>query len=471
VSQPALSSQVQSATTIADQVRSGVLRAEDHIQQVLDRIQLSDGPINAFSQVTRSRALAKARSVDQEVMAGRDPGPLAGTAFAAKNLFDIAGLPTLAGSKINRERPPASQDATLIRRLEKAGAVLVGANNMDEFAFGFTTENTHYGATHNPHDLSRTAGGSSGGSAAAVAAGMVPVSLASDTNGSIRVPASLCGVFGLKPTYGRLSRAGSFPFVASLDHVGPLARTVGDLATVYDVLQGSDVADPACRPGPVEPVLPVLNKGIADLRLALAGGYFEDHAESSVVDVVRRIARALNVSASVEIDHAAEARAAAFIITAVEGAQLHLPNLRRRAQDFEPLTRDRLLANALLPGAWYVQAQRYRRRFYREVLALFERFDAILAPATPRPATLIGQELMTLRGASTLTRPGMGLLTQPISFIGLPVAAVPIGLVDGLPVGMQIIAAPWREDICLRVARTLEDAGLARCPSIARAGS
>jgi aspartyl-tRNA(Asn)/glutamyl-tRNA(Gln) amidotransferase subunit A len=268
----------------------------------------------------------------------------------------------------------------------------------------------------------------------------------------------------LKPTYGRLSRAGTFPFVASLDHVGPFARSVTDLAVVYDVLQGPDPGDPVCRAGPVEPVLPTLDRGIDSLRLALAGGYFEAFAEPAVSDCVQRLAHSLNVSERVEMALAAEARACAFIITAVEGAQLHLHNLRKRPDDFEPLIRDRLLANALVPGAWYVQAQRFRRRFYRDVLKLFERFDAILAPATPCPATRIGQETMAIRGTPTLTRPGMGLLTQPISFIGLPVAAVPVGTVEGLPVGMQIIAAPWREDVCLRVAKALEDAGLIACP-------
>ena len=174
-------------------------------------------------------------------------GPLAGVPFAVKNLFDIAGLPTLAGSKINRDRPPAAADATLVARLEAAGAVLVGALNMGEYAYDFTGENCHDGPSRNPHDTARMTGGSSGGSGAAVAGGLVPLALGSDTNGSIRVPSSFCGVFGLKPTYGRLSRAGSFPFVASLDHLGPLARTAGDLALAYDAMQGPDPARPGLR--------------------------------------------------------------------------------------------------------------------------------------------------------------------------------------------------------------------------------
>ncbi len=454
---------------IAQGVKSGALKAVDHTASVLAGIQARNPDCNAFIEVTQARALAEAGKVDEAVAAGRDPGPLAGVPFAVKNLCDVRGISTLAGSKINRELPPARADATLIQRLNAAGAVLVGTLNMDEYAYGFSTENTHYGATRNPHDLSRVAGGSSGGSASAVSAGLVPLALGSDTNGSIRVPASLCGNFGLKPTYGRLSRAGSFPFVASLDHLGPFCRSVADLATAYDVMQGPDPLDPVCRPGPVEPVATVLAEGIAGLRIARATGYFEHSAEPGVVALVSRAVEALGCTATVEIPEAARARAAAFVITAVEGSQLHLPNLRRRAEDFEPLIRDRLLANTMIPAAWYVQAQRFRRWYHRQVMALFQGVDVILAPATPRPAVKIGQETMTIRGVEMLARPNIGLMTQPISFIGLPVVTVPVGLFGDLPdlgrpmpVGMQVIAAPWNEKLCFRVAAELEKLGVSK---------
>ena len=452
------------ALQVAEQVRLGRMRAQDHVRSIIDDILRANSRINAFVEITAERALVQAARVDAVIAQGRDPGPLAGVTFAAKNLFDVRGLPTLAGSRINREREAASADATLVARLEGAGAVLVGTLNMDEYAFGFTTENSHYGPTRNPHDPECTAGGSSGGSAAALAAGLVPLALGSDTNGSIRVPASLCGVIGLKPTYGRLSRAGAFPFVASLDHVGPFARSVADLAAAYDVLQGADARDPVCTATAVEAVTPQLASGIDSLRIARAGGYFDRLAEDSVRERVGYAARSLDVSATIEIPLAAEARAAAFVITAVEGAQLHLANLRIRANDFEPLIRDRLLANALLPAAWYVQAQRLRRRFAQGLREIFARFDVILAPATPCSATRIGQETMTINGVETLTRPGMGLLTQPISYAGLPVITVPVGTAEGMPIGMQIIAAPRREDICFRVATALERAGIVRCP-------
>ena len=214
-----------SASDIAGAVARGT-SALDVVEAALSRIAARDPTLNAFTMVVADRARFRARTIDRARAEGKPLGPLAGVPFAVKNLFDIAGLPTLAGSKINRNHPPAERDATLIERLEAAGAVLVGALNMGEYAYDFTGENVHDGPSRNPHDLSRMSGGSSGGSGSAVAGGLVPLALGSDTNGSIRVPSSFCGIFGLKPTYGRLSRARSFPFVASFDHLGPFARTV-----------------------------------------------------------------------------------------------------------------------------------------------------------------------------------------------------------------------------------------------------
>src|SRR6516164_4742303 len=264
------------ASEIAAAVCNGRVSAVAVVRAALARIAKHDRVLNAFTAVTEERALAKAAALDAE----RPRGALAGVPFAVKNLFDIAGLPTLAGSKINRDRAPAKRDGTLIARLESNGAVLVGALNMGEYAYDFTGENVHYGASRNPHDVGRMTGGSSGGSGGAVAGGLVPIALGSDTNGSIRVPASLCGIFGLKPTYGRLSRAHTFPFVASLDHVGLLARNTRDLVFAYDAMQGHDDDDPVCAQRPVEAVAPLLERGSAGLRIAVAGGYFRAGAST-----------------------------------------------------------------------------------------------------------------------------------------------------------------------------------------------
>src|SRR5947207_2657931 len=258
-----------SAAEIAQAVARRKMSALDVTEAALARIKKHDPVLNAFTDVTADRARAKARAVDAAIASGKSAGPLAGVPFAVKNLFEVKGVSTLAGSKINRDLPPASRDATLIERLEGAGAVLVGALNMGEYAYDFTGENVHDGPSRNPHDPSRMTGGSSGGSGAAVGGGLVPLALGSDTNGSIRVPSSLCGIFGLKPTYGRLSRAHTFPFVASLDHVGPFARSTRDLALAYDAMQGHDPDDPISLEDPVEPVTELIARGPDGLRIAV----------------------------------------------------------------------------------------------------------------------------------------------------------------------------------------------------------
>jgi len=452
------------AAVIAHVVRSGELTAAEVIDAALAAIRLRDPVLNCFTAIADTRAIARARMIDQ-VRAQKKPlGPLAGVPFAVKNLFDVEKLPTRAGAKINRERAPARRDAALIERLEAAGAILIGTLNMGEYAYDFTGENIHDGPSRNPHDVSRMTGGSSGGSAGAVAGQLVPLALGSDTNGSIRVPASLCGLFGLKPTYGRLSRARTFPFVASLDHLGPLARNTTDLALAYDAMQGPDPDDPACAARPIEPVVPFLGRGVEGLTFAVAGGYFRADAGPEAFVAIDRVAAALGVNQDIEIAEAARARAAAYVITASEGAALHLERLRTRAEDFDPAVRDRLIAGAMIPAALVQKAQIFRRWYRARVLELFEKVDAILAPATPCTAPAIGQKTFVLDGEELPVRANLGMYTQPISFIGLPVVAVPIPLAP-LPIGVQIITAPWREDVALRVAYALEQMGVAAAPA------
>ncbi len=457
--------ELKSALEIRATVASGAASAREVVGAALARIERLNPTLGAFTDVTAARALAKADAIDARRARGEALGALAGAPFSVKNLFDVEGLPTRAGSKINRERPPASADATLVRRLEEADAVLVGALNMGEYAYDFTGENAHDGPSRNPHGLKHMTGGSSGGSGAAVAGGLTPLALGSDTNGSIRVPSSLCGIFGLKPTYGRLSRACTFPFVSSFDHLGPFARFVADLAASYDAMQGPDPEDHAQAARPVEPTLPGLESGAGGLRIARLGGYFQRGADAAAFEAVERVAGALKVSRTIELPEAQRARAAAYLITMVEGAALHVDRLRQRAGDFDPDVRDRLIAGAMLPGAWVVKAQKFRRWFRARVLEIFRDVDILLAPATPCRAPLIGQKTFVLDGQEMLVRPNMGLFTQPISFIGLPVAAVPVWTSGvALPIGVQIIAAPWREDLALRVARALERDGVVSAP-------
>ena len=452
-----------SASEIARAVADGQRSALSVTEAALTRIKRLNPKLNAFTDVVAERTRAKARALDRARSEGQRLGPLAGVPFAVKNLFDVSGLATRAGSRINRGRAPAPRDATLIERLETAGAVLVGALNMGEYAYDFTGENVHDGASRNPHDLSRMTGGSSGGSGGAVAGGLVPLALGSDTNGSIRVPSSFCGIFGLKPTYGRLSRAHTFPFVSSLDHLGPFARTSRDLALAYDAMQGHDADDPVCAERPAEPALPTIDQGIEGLRIAVAGGYFRKGASPETREAMERVAEALDVRREIEIPEAERARSAAYVITTTEGAALHLDRLRSRAKDFDPAVRDRLIAGLLVPAPLVMQAQKFRRWYRAQVLELFNDVDVILAPATPTTAPKIGQEMFVLDGVEMALRPNIGIYTQPISFIGLPVVAAPVPLTP-LPIAVQIIAAPWREDVALRVAYALEQAGVANAP-------
>ena len=337
---------------------------------------------------------------------------------------------------------------------------------MGEYAYDFTGENVHDGPSRNPHDLSRMTGGSSGGSGGAVAGGLVPLALGSDTNGSIRVPSSFCGIFGLKPTYGRLSRARTFPFVASLRSSRPVrAHTRRTSRSRYDAMQGADPDDPVCADRPRRAGRSVARP--RHRRTADRGRRRLFPQRRLARDARRRwsvVAKALDVAREIEIPEAERARAAAYVITATEGAALHLDRLRTRARRLRsrgarPADRGRDGAGgAGQPGAEIPPLVPRRR-----CSSCSTSVDVILAPATPCAAPKIGQQTFVLDGVEMPLRPNIGIYTQPISFIGLPVVAAPVPL-QPLPIGVQIIAAPWREDVALRVAHALEQAGVAQAP-------
>jgi aspartyl-tRNA(Asn)/glutamyl-tRNA(Gln) amidotransferase subunit A len=441
------------AHDIAGQIARGERSAAEVVAAALQAIEHDNPRLNAFTAITAERARAEAAAIDMRRSRGEPLPPLAGVPYAVKDLFDVAGHVTLAGGRVNAGNPAALADAALVERMHHAGAILVGTLNMDEHAYGFTTENTFYGACRNPLDVTRVVGGSSGGSAAAVAGGIVPLSLGSDTNGSIRVPASLCGIYGLKPTYGRLSRAGVFPFSFSLDHVGPMAATLDDLELAYTALHDA--------PRDRQPAPP--RRG-SRLRVAVLGGYFDEWSSAPARATVNHAARILGASEIVTLPDAAQARAAAFIITAAEGGALHAPRLREAYAQFEPLSRARLVAGSLVPAEWVQKAQRVRRRFLEQAKAAFDRYDVLLAAATPVSAPKLGATTMTIGNSDVPVRAGLGLLTQPISFIGLPACSVPVPVPSAtLPIGVQVIAAPWREQDCFTAARILEYASSGRC--------
>jgi AtzE family amidohydrolase len=445
---------------------NGDVSALDIAEAHLSNIENENQTFNAFTEITTQRMREQAKHLDNQGIKATAEQPMCAVPYAVKNLFDVAGVTTIAGSKVYANHPKATSDAFLVERLNSEGGLLAGCLNMDEFAYGFTTENTHYGPARNAWDVTRLGGGSSGGSAVAVAAGLVPISLGSDTNGSIRVPASLNGIYGLKPTFGRLSRRGTFPFVASLDHLGPFARNVDDLALAYNMLQGSDKHDPAyCAPS-IAPVDVAPREGLSaandgrKLRVARLQGYFDTNASPYARATAILAAKLLGATDEVEIPNAALGRAAAFLITNAEGGALHTPWLRTHQDDLEPHSVDRFIAGALSPAQWYLKAQRYRRQFRDAALKVFDAHDILIAPATPISAPLIGTEWIEVNGQKMPCRPAMGILTQPISFIGLPVIVAPHRASnEAMPIGVQIIAPPWREDLAFAAAALLEAKG------------
>lgn len=397
--------------------------------------------LNAFSAIHHVRAEAELQRLFE-----RSRWPmLAGKTFGVKNLYDLNGEITLAGSVINRDDPPASSDAPLVRRMCDAGAVLIGSHHMGEYAYDFTGENKHYGATLNPHDIERMSGGSSGGSASAVASGIVDIALASDTNGSIRLPASLCGIYGLRPTAGRFPSEGTFPFCHTLDQLGPLTRSLEDLALFYDAMsQGAHAGDDArerlnC------------NRRPEGLRVGRLRGWFDDLADEETRRAVDQVSLALD-AIDITLPEIEKARAAAFIITNAEGGAMHAERLRQRAGDYDPDTRDRFIAGSLLPAEWYIRAQRYRQHFTSLLERIFDDFDVLIAPSSPVAAPLIGQRELTVGGRIVLLRANLGLFTQPLSLAGLPILAAPVARSTGLPRGVQIMGGRHRELDCFWAA-------------------
>lgn len=429
---------MRTAAAIAAAVRAGQVTAISVAQEAIAALK-ADAHV-AVTRVLEERALAEAAAVDATVARGEDPGPLAGVPYGVKDLFDVAGLPTTAGSAVRANAAPAEEDAEAIRRLQAAGAVLTCTLNMDEFAYGFATINATHGTTRNPHDPARLAGGSSGGSAAVVAAGLLPFALGSDTNGSIRVPASLCGLYGLKPAHASLPLEGTFPFAESFDDIGPFTASLEDMALVWAVLRG-------------EPV--TVAQG--EIRMARLGGRFRENADPAQITAIDAIAPDAPL---LELPDIARARSAAFLITAYEGGHLHRATLATSALAYDPAVRDRLIAGALLPDELYAKAKAFRADFLSRLNTLIADFDVLLAPATPCTAPLIEDPRILIDGALSPARADLGIHTQPVTFTALPSLVVPLRRPGELPLGLQLIGKPGGESTMLALAQRLESDGL-----------
>ncbi|KAG8153487.1 amidase family protein [Burkholderia catarinensis] len=441
---------MRSALALAAAIRAGQIDAVSTVQAVLDDIASRDGRYRACSQTFDVRALHDARRIDGLVRGGRDPGPLAGVPFLVKGNFDVAGYVTVAGSPVRAALPPAGSDAAMVARLAAAGAIPVGATHMDELACGATGVNPHFGAVRLPADPSRMTGGSSSGSAAAVAAGYVPLALGSDTNGSIRAPAALCGVWGIRPGTQRLSRTGCVPYATTLDAVGGFANDIDDLAALYRALLG---ASPL-------PTQRSAHDPAAPLRAAVLTGDFERHADTAAWQAVRHAAAGLHAADAIPIDgaEAARVREAAVVVSNVELARAHRALLDAPSACVSERLRTRIAAGAATPDAVYAQALACRAAWRTRIAAYFERYDILIAATTPYAAPRFTDATVDVNGIALEPAKSLGMLTQPISFADLPVIAAPCFRPGELPVGVQLIGAPGDEAACFAAARRLASA-------------
>ena len=445
-------------TELARMIATKAVSPVEVVRAHLDRIAALDGSLRAYITVCGDAALETAKAAEGRLMAGGALGPLHGVPYALKDLYDTAGVRTTGGSRIFADRVPTS-DATVVRRLAEAGAILLGKLNMVEFAYGPEGLNPHYGHARNPWDAAahRMAGGSSSGSGVAVATGLAPGALGSDTGGSIRIPASLCGITGLKPTYGRVSRAGVLPLAWSMDHVGPMTRTVADSALMLGVLAGYDPADASTSVLPVPDYLAALTGKIHGLRVGVLGPYFLAGATPAVRAAVEAAAQTLAAAGAivdeVKLERVSLAAAGSLAVVAAEALAYHAELLRTRAAEYDPEVARRLRLSAFVGGVHYVRAQQVRALVREEVDAALAHRDVLLAPATPIVAPTLDERQVALGDGPSDVRAALLRFTRPFNFSGHPACAVPCGFTEGgLPIGMQLVGRPFDEATVLRAA-------------------
>ena len=448
-------------TSVVDLARMIATKEVSPVEVVrahLDRIARLDGTLHAFITVCGDAALEAARAAESAVAAGQTLGPLHGVPIGLKDLVDTRGVRTTGGSRILADRVPDA-DATVTARLTGAGAIVLGKLNMHEFAYGPEGLNDHYGQTRNPWDaaVARVPGGSSSGSGAAVAGGLVPAALGSDTGGSIRIPASLCGITGLKPTYGRVSRAGVLPLSWSMDHVGPMTRSAADCAALLGAMAGYDPADPTTSVLPVPEYTAALGRDVKGLRVGVLRGMFAEGLApglgAAMESAVRQLQALGAVVDEVTLTRAGDVAAAALAVVAPEALAYHARWMRTRPQDYQRDVRERLFTGAFVSGVSYLRAQQIRALVRAEVDDALARRDVLLAPSTPIAATPLGERETAVDGGRTDVRGALLRFTRPFNFSGHPSCSVPCGFTaEGMPLGMQIVGRPFDEATVLRVA-------------------
>ncbi len=451
-----LLSAAQLAALIAKREASPV----EVLDSILARIDRLEPRLNCYVAVLADQAKATARQAEQEIAEGRYRGPLHGVPIALKDLFDLAGTKTTGSSKILAENV-ARRDSAVARRLKEAGAVIVGKTNLHEFAFGVTTNNPHFGATRNPWDTNRIPGGSSGGSGAAVAASLCTAAMGSDTGGSIRIPAFFCGIVGLKPTFGLVSKAGALPLAWSLDTMGPMTKTVEDAALLLNALAGYDPSDPSSVPVDVPDYRAAIGKDVKGMRIGLPREHFFENVDGEVEQAVRTaLSTFQDLGVEVEEVSLPHVRYAASIFPTIiqsEAAAYHEPWLLSRPQDYGMDVRGRLDTGRLILATEYINAQRARSLFIQDFQRALARVDAIVTPTVPLVAPYIGVDNVEVAGQIYETRAAATRFTSPINLTGLPALAVPCGFSAlGLPIGMQLIGSAFAETTILALAHAYE---------------
>ena len=453
-----------SLTEISHRIQTREVSATHALEDVLEHVSHVDDTINAFVTVLRDQALQESEAADHLLQTGRELGLLHGVPVSVKDIFTTKGIRTTAGSKILSDWVP-DEDATVVQKLRQAGAVIIGKTNLHQFAFGVTTENPHHGDTRNPWDRERVPGGSSGGSAAAVAMGMGYASLGTDTGGSVRIPAALCGITGIKPTYGRVSRHGVLPLAWSLDHVGPLTRTAEDAARVLQAIAGHDPKDPTSSRRPVPDYLAHINDPIDGLTIGVPAEPFWEPIQPEVADAVRKAIDLLKERGArireVAFPHAEDLAGFQTAIIFSEAAAYHMKWMRERPDDYDPSVLAGLRQGATIPAVDYVNAQRARALLRDEVHELYRQIDLLALPTTPIVAPRLGQAqaMMSIGSGQMQATRALTRNVSPFNTLGLPALSIPCGFnSEELPIGLQIVGKPFDEETVLRAGHAYQQA-------------
>ncbi len=451
-----------SLADLADRIRTKEVSPVEATQAYLDRITTYNSKVNAFVTLTETEALATARDAEAAIRRGEYRGPLHGIPIGHKDLYWTKDVRTTAGSRVREHFVPA-EDATVVARYRAAGAVMLGKLNTHEFAYGPTNEHSMFGPSRNPWDLARITGGSSGGSGAAIALSLCAGATGSDTGGSIRIPAACCGIVGLKPTYGRASRQGIFPLCWTMDHPGPMARTVRDTALMLQPIAGHDPRDPATSRRPVPDYVRALTDALEGLRIGVPTEYFYDRADPAVDATVRAAVRKLSDLGArvdeVEIPHIGHAAAAALTIYLAEATAYHDDTLATQPELYTAQVRGFLELGNYVLAKDYLHAQRYRQLLGRSLARVLKQVDVLVTPTTPITATTIGQQTISVRGVEQTVFAALLRNTEPFNLTGLPALAVPCGFsAERLPISMQVVGRPFDEATVLRVGHAYEQA-------------